>query len=61
MSGQQDQSPGNDSGNSGKSGRSPRKERNQSNNGLWYLIAIGLIAAVAISVAARGRSGEKMS
>ncbi len=61
MSGQQDQSPGNDSGNSGKSGRTPRKDRNQSNNGLWYLIAIGLIAAVAISVAARGRSGEKIS
>ena len=64
MSGQPDQSPGNDSGNSGnsgKSGRSPRKDRNQSSNGLWYLIAIGLIAAVAISVAARGRSGEKMS
>ena len=61
MSGQQDPPPGNDSGNSPKPSRSPRKDRNQSNNGLWYLIAIGLIAAVAISVAARGRSGEKMS
>lgn len=61
MSGQPDQSPGNDSGNSGKSPRAPRKDRNQSNNGLWYLIAVGLIAAVVISVATRGRSGEKMS
>ncbi|MDA1229527.1 MAG: ATP-dependent zinc metalloprotease FtsH [Planctomycetota bacterium] len=61
MSGQQDQSSGNDSGNSGKPGRSPRKDRNQSNNGMWYLIAIGLIVLVAISVVARGPSGEKMS
>ena len=61
MSDQQDQSSGNDTGNSGKSGRSPRKDRSQSNNGMWYLIAIGLIAAVVISVAARGRSGERMS
>ena len=61
MSGQQDQSSGNDSGNSGKPGRLPRKDRSQSNNGMWYLIAIGLIAAVVISVVARGRSGERLS
>ena len=61
MSGQQDQSSGNDSGNSAKPGRSPRKDRNQSNNGMWYLIAVGLIVAVLISCVARGRSTERMS
>jgi len=61
MSGQQNQSSESDSGDSGKPARPPRKDRNQSNNGMWYLIAVGLIAVVVISVAARGRSGERIS
>lgn len=61
MSGPQDPSSGNDSGDSGRPVRSPRKDRHQSNNGMWYLIAVLLIALVVISVAARGRSGERLS
>ncbi len=61
MSGPQDPSSGNDSGDSGRPVRSPRRDRNQSSNGMWYLIAVLLIALVVISVAARGRSGERLS
>lgn len=38
----------------------PRKDRNQSGNGFWYLLAIGLVISVVISVAIRSRSGEKV-
>ncbi len=56
------QEPGSDknAGNPGKPGRAPRKERGQANNGFWYLLVIGVLAAVFFSVAARGRSGEKV-
>ena len=56
------QEPGSDknAGSPGKPGRAPRKERGQANNGFWYLLVIGVLAAVFFSVAARGRSGEKV-
>ena len=56
------QEPGTDKnvGGPGKPGRTPRRERGQANNGFWYLLAIGVLAAVFYSVAVRGRSGEKV-
>jgi len=42
------------------SGKSPRKDKGQANNGFWYLLVIGIIGAVALSVAARSRTGEKV-
>ncbi len=61
MSGQQDSPSENESGNSGKPVRSPRKNQSQPNNGLWYLLVVAAIVAIVVSVAARGRSGERMS
>jgi len=58
MSGQQDSPSENDSG---KPVRSPRKNQSQSSNGLWYLLVVVAIVAIVVSVAARGRSGERMS
>jgi cell division protease FtsH len=40
--------------------KSPRKDKGQANNGFWYLLVIGIIGAVALSVAARSRTGEKI-
>jgi cell division protease FtsH len=39
----------------------PRKERDKSNNGIWYLLAIGIVISVVISVAIRGSGGEKIA
>jgi cell division protease FtsH len=37
-----------------------RKDRGQSGNSVWYLLAIGIVISVIISVAVRGRAGEKI-
>lgn len=63
MSGPQDPSSDKSSSGSGKPNRSVRKDKGQgqANNGFWYLLAIGILAAVFLSVASRGRSGEKIN
>ncbi|MFO0426188.1 MAG: ATP-dependent zinc metalloprotease FtsH [Planctomyces sp.] len=60
MTNGQDQQSPNGSDGSGRPGRSPRKDRNPSGNTFWYLMVLGVILAVAFSVAGRGRHGEKL-
>lgn len=60
MSGSPEQSPESGSGGSSKPGRSGRKDRGQGNNTVWYLLVLGIVLAVVLSVAGRGRSGERM-
>ena len=47
----------------GKPGKSSRKDKGQgpSNSGFWYLLVIGILAAVFITVAGRGTGGEEIS
>ena len=47
----------------GKPGKSSRKDKGQgqSNSGFWYLLVIGILAAVFITVASRGTGGEELS
>lgn len=63
MSGPQDPTSDKNSPNTGKPGRTGRKDKGpgQANNGFWYLLVIGILAAVFLSVASRGRSGEKIN
>jgi cell division protease FtsH len=62
MSGPQEPSSDKNASGPGKPVRGPRKDKGQgqSNNGFWYLLAIGILAAVFLSVAGRGRNGEKI-
>lgn len=47
----------------GKPGKSGRRDKGQgqSNSGFWYLLVIGILAAVFITVAGRGTGGEEIS
>jgi cell division protease FtsH len=47
----------------GKPGKSSRRDKGQgqSNSGFWYLLVIGILAAVFITVAGRGTGGEEIS
>ncbi len=60
MSGLQDPSTDKNSTGPVKPGRPPRKDRGQSNNAFWYLLVIGILGAVFMSVASRSRNGEKV-
>ncbi len=62
MSGPQDPPSDKNSPGAGKPGRNLRKDKGQgqANNGFWYLLVIGILAAVFLSVASRGRTGEKI-
>ena len=60
MAGTQEPGSEKNSGATGKPARPPRKDRGQTNNGFWYLLVIGVLAAVFYSVAASSRSGEKV-
>lgn len=63
MSGPQDPTSDKNSSGPGKPGRSIRKDKGtgQANNGFWYLLVIGILAVVFISVAGRSRNGEKIN
>ncbi len=60
MSGSPEQFPESGSGGPSKPGRSGRKDRGQGSNTVWYLLVLGIVLAVVLSVAGRGRSGERM-
>ncbi len=60
MSGGPEHSSENGSGGTPKPVRPPRKERGQGGNAVWYLLVLGIVLAVILSVTNRGRTGERM-
>jgi len=61
MSGPQDSPSDNNSTGPVKPGRGARRDKGQANNGFWYLLVLGILTAVLVSVASNYPRPEKMA